>query len=259
MFFSRRFVFWLCVALQGANALNAAAPYEMVYLYYAYKMEYLTFKPPGSKKIAPGCTHRPFTGSAGAPQAIIEQAINNAASVQGVVGICTFNEFMNHIQTSSWQRAMRGKDPTPRFGAANVASIYDPLTRTLDPSADRLAAAVNDPATIGREKLLTRPDRLFSLADLTAMGGQAANGWLVPWAKQVQKVSGVVEGARQEMGKRLRLDPDNQVLKATAAIFETVCKIHLLEIHCVLAPPKLKPVSEVSNEWFISVCLADSH
>lgn len=43
MFSPHRIVFWLSVALQGVNALNAAAPSEMVYIYNAYKMEFLTF------------------------------------------------------------------------------------------------------------------------------------------------------------------------------------------------------------------------
>lgn len=203
MFFPRRIVFWLCVALQGVDALNAAAPYEMVYLYNAYKMEYITVAA-GSRKIAPGCTHTPFTGNAASPLGQINANINAAAITEGVVGICTLYEFMQHVQTNAWRTAMQNKE-VPRGGPANIASINDPLTRTLDPNADRLAVAVNDPATIGDNRLLTRPERLFSDADLIAMGGTAP-GWNVPWAKQLEKVSGIVENSRQEISNRLRLD-----------------------------------------------------
>jgi hypothetical protein len=134
MFSPRRIVFWLSVALQGVNALNAAAPYEMVYLYNAYKMEFLTVAA-GSRKIAPDCTHTPFTGNAASPLGQINTNINAAAITKGVVEICTFYEFMQHVQTNVWRTAMQGKE-VPRGGAANIASINDPLTRTLDPDAD---------------------------------------------------------------------------------------------------------------------------
>jgi hypothetical protein len=161
MFSPHYIVFWLSVALQGVNALNAAAPYEIVYLYNAYKMEFLTFTSPGSRKIAPGCTHVPYTGNPAAHPAIINTNLVASAIAEGVVGICTFNESMRHVQTSGWERAMRNKEASPRFGAANAAILNDPLTRTLDPNADRLAVVVNDPATIGDEELLTPLDRIF--------------------------------------------------------------------------------------------------
>lgn len=203
MFSPRRMVFWLSVALQGVDALNAAAPYEMVYLYNAYKMEYLTV-PAGSRKIAPGCRHTPYTGNPAAPLALIAANTNAASIAQGVVGICTFNEFMQHVQTNAWRAAMRNKE-RPALGPANVATINDPLTRTLDPDADRLATAVNDLATIGQHRLFTVPNLLYSTADLTLMGGIAPR-WNVPWSKQLEKASSVVEAARKEMANRLRLD-----------------------------------------------------
>ena len=177
MFSPCRIVFWLSLALQGVNALNAAAPYEMVYLYNAYKMEFLTVAA-GSRKIAPGCTHVPYTGAPQAPLGLINANIVATAIAEGVEGICTFYEFMDHVATNSWRIVMAGKE-VPRLGPANAASINDPLTRTLNPNADRLSDAANDPARIGGRDLYTLPDRLFSTADLTAMGG-AAPLWRVP-------------------------------------------------------------------------------
>lgn len=60
------------------------------------------------------------------------------------------------------------------------------------------------------------------------MGGNEATGWLVPWPKQVEKISGVVEGARKEMANHLGLDPDNGSLKTQIKIFQRGCLAHLL-------------------------------
>ena len=97
------------MVLQSVNALNVAGPYELVYLYYVYKIEYATV-PAGSRKIAPGCVHRPYTGNAAAPLGVIDAANTAAAVAQGVVGICTFKEFYNRVGTNSWAQAMVNKE-----------------------------------------------------------------------------------------------------------------------------------------------------
>jgi hypothetical protein len=198
MFSPRRIVFWLSVVLQSVNALNAAGPYELVYLYYAYKMEYATVAA-GSRKIAPGCVHTPFAGNAAAPLGVIDAANTAAAVTQGVVGICTFYEFWHQVGTNAWAQAMNGKE-LPRRN--DPLSITNPLTRTLNPDADRFADSVNDPATIGARRLATLPDVLWSPAELALMGG-AGNA---AWATQLQRASTVVEAAREEMANRLLAD-----------------------------------------------------
>ncbi|KAH9218429.1 hypothetical protein DL95DRAFT_405820 [Leptodontidium sp. 2 PMI_412] len=199
-----RIIFWLAVALHEVNALNAAAPYEMTYLYYAYKMEFLT-TPAESRRIARGCTHSPITGNAQNPFVQISTNVEATAVAEGVQGMCTFFEFMRHVQTSGWKDAMAGKDVVR---PNDPASITNPLTRTLNPDADRLAGAVNDITTIETARLLTKQEKIFSENDLASMGGGT-----IAWAKQLETVSVVVEASRKEMAKRLNLDSTNAELK----------------------------------------------
>ncbi|KAG4440016.1 hypothetical protein IFR05_004530 [Cadophora sp. M221] len=195
MFSPARIVFWLAVMLHGVNALNAAAPYEMTYLYYAYKMEFLTV-PAASRRIAPGCYHSPVTGNIRDPR--VQISINNEATAlaEGVVGICTFSEFMDHVETN--------------------ATINNPITRTLNPDADRLATTVNDITSIRNNRLLTLPERIFSEAKLASLGGRT-----VSWAKQLQTISSIVETSREEMAKRLKLNPGDAVVQDAADRFQT--------------------------------------
>lgn len=78
-------ILWFSVCFQVVNALNAAIPYEAVYFYNAYKMEYAaTIGNEGARTIMPGCTHRPVPAPAGSPNGIIEAAFIQSTIDAGV-------------------------------------------------------------------------------------------------------------------------------------------------------------------------------
>jgi hypothetical protein len=182
MFSPRHIVFWLAVALQGVNALNAANPYEMVYMYYAYKMEWASGVAAADRKIAPGCTHKAYTGIPTAPLALIENANLAAMATQGVSGICTFFDFWKYAGTHTWLQMWTGQE------IAKPNPTQPPLTRTIDPDADRIADVMNNPAKIGPKKLLSLPGKMWSAAAIAEMGGgiPAAD---IPWAQVCTKAA----------------------------------------------------------------------
>lgn len=71
------------------HALNAAVPYEILYYYYSYKIEYMLL-PASLRLIGTGCTHSKVNGAAG-------DAVEVAIQVQGLKGICNYDEFVEHV------------------------------------------------------------------------------------------------------------------------------------------------------------------
>ena len=203
---SHRLAFWLSAVLQGVAALNAAQPYEMVYMYTAYKLEFQTVAA-GQRKIAPGCTHRPLPPRVTAgPLYDAEQAFLADAATAGLAGICSFNDFYRWVGTGDWQAALAGKD-TPRPGQTDAQNR---LTRTLYPNADALSDAVNDINTIGARAMKFRPDRLFSQAFVNTLGGVAAD---IPYPTIIKEAGKVVEAARLVLATRIADNPADTALR----------------------------------------------
>ena len=73
---------WLTAVL-GVSALNAAVPFQLLWYYTAYKIEWRSGISP--RNIATGCHHAPSA------------AFDAVASAAGVSGICTFDEFVHHL------------------------------------------------------------------------------------------------------------------------------------------------------------------
>ncbi|KAI9729524.1 MAG: hypothetical protein M1818_008497 [Claussenomyces sp. TS43310] len=102
---------WLTLCLE-TFALNAAAPFELLYFYSAYKIEWTSLDSSG-RTIATGCRHSPNNFPAG------ESAYAAAATAAGVKGICTFDEFVKYVgRTQSFIRY--------RYTAATITP--DPAT-----------------------------------------------------------------------------------------------------------------------------------
>lgn len=77
-------VAWLTAVL-SVFALNDAVPFELLWYYTAYKIEWRSGISP--RNIATGCRHAPSA------------AFDAAASAAGVSGICTFDEFVKHLDS----------------------------------------------------------------------------------------------------------------------------------------------------------------
>ncbi|GLA02022.1 hypothetical protein AnigIFM60653_001316 [Aspergillus niger] len=102
---------WISVLSTHVLADNNAAPYELLYYYYVYKLEWDT----GIKKtIAPGCVTKDKEG-----------------------GMCYFDEFAMYLIELDWQIEYRPKGPvdhtrTPGIGAATKLFINIPTSASYD-------------------------------------------------------------------------------------------------------------------------------
>ncbi|KFY49142.1 hypothetical protein V495_00698 [Pseudogymnoascus sp. VKM F-4514 (FW-929)] len=83
-------VIWVLFLVNEVLALNTAVPYQLLYFYYGYKIEFSSL-PAAERKIAVKCIHRAKPGTA--EGAAVEAAI----AAQGLPGICTFGEFALHV------------------------------------------------------------------------------------------------------------------------------------------------------------------
>lgn len=79
-------VIWVSCLLSRVLALNTAVPYQLLYFYYGYKIEFASL-PAAERMIAPTCRHRAKPGTAEGV------AVEAAIAAQGLPGICTFGEF----------------------------------------------------------------------------------------------------------------------------------------------------------------------
>lgn len=83
-------VIWVSCLLSKVLALNTAVPYQLLYFYYGYKIEFASL-PAAERMISPTCRHRAKPGTA--EGAAVEVAI----AAQGLPGICTFGEFVLNV------------------------------------------------------------------------------------------------------------------------------------------------------------------
>lgn len=79
----------MSVFLNEVHALNAAVPYELLYFYHSYKLEF-TLLPASSRTMGKACKHKAVATTAG-------NAVEAAITSQGLTGICTFDEFVKHV------------------------------------------------------------------------------------------------------------------------------------------------------------------
>ena len=128
MYSLRLIIYWFSLILQEVNALNAVGPYEAVYFYSAYKMEFAT-RPAGSRTIAVGA--RANAMPALAPPHVVELAFIAETVAAGMFGICSFDHFLKWIKTSGRNAFVpdNPRNPYPRS-----------ISVTLNPSADEIAA-----------------------------------------------------------------------------------------------------------------------
>lgn len=102
-------IVWL-VAILGASANNGAAPFELMWYYTAYKVEWKSGLSP--RTLATNGHHAPAA------------AFDTAAAAAGVAGICTFDEFVQHCgQNNEWTGFHSGEplDPNDK----NVKAAFD--------------------------------------------------------------------------------------------------------------------------------------
>jgi hypothetical protein len=167
-----RLVLWLFIALKAAYALSPVSPYDLVYLYSAYKAEWAATLGDDAavavRKIAPGCKAKKFVPNPlnTKPAYLIAQALNSQANEQGIAGICNFREFMDHVGTKVWNKALAGID---------LITDDPQLTRTLDPDPDRIYAAIMNKVAIEKMELSTLAKKLFSDAAFHAIDGNSVD------------------------------------------------------------------------------------
>lgn len=111
---------WLCQSLcVYANGL--VFPYEMLYLYDAYKAEWKAAWAPGStlhQRLAPGCRHGDGLQAAGIDDTSFVAAVA-AAGLEA--GICSWDEFFRYTLNDKYQQ---------KFGLAKFA-VLDPQAADL--------------------------------------------------------------------------------------------------------------------------------
>jgi hypothetical protein len=90
---------WFITILE-VYANNLAAPFELLWYYSAYKIEWKSGTHP--RALATGCKHSPAT------------AFDSAAAAAGLSGICTFDEFVQHVgQNNEWAGFHSGEPLDP--------------------------------------------------------------------------------------------------------------------------------------------------
>lgn len=132
-------IFWLFLLLEDACASDAALPYELLWFYGAYKMEFKT-RPLDTRDMARGCVHVPLKVGAGLAA---EQAFIATTEEQGVEGICAFDEFVRHIggpQFEKWYSSVKGWSltPDPADAAIKAAAVRQANGKALRYDTSRL-------------------------------------------------------------------------------------------------------------------------
>lgn len=171
------YLFWLLVGLPIASALNEAAPYEIVYLYNAYKAEFATQPDPSKRKIATACPHQPEPAPPNTPAGRVEAAFIQSTIDVGVVGICSFKDFVRHIGNTGWRRYR-----SERLDPVNPVSEFN----TLEPDADRIASHLRTQQIVGG-RLLIEPHILIRGFVATA-----------PFSDVVKSAADVIQTARKD-------------------------------------------------------------
>src|SRR6266487_3029394 len=101
-----RLLLGLSVLLSEVWALNDAIPYELLWFYSAYKMDYKTHKA-ADRTIVRNCVHQPpISGAAAIEAAFIQETVD-----AGVQGICHFDEFVKHVggaDFDKWRKSAAG-------------------------------------------------------------------------------------------------------------------------------------------------------
>lgn len=156
-------VLWASVFLSELHAYNAAAPFELLYFYYSYKVEYM-LAPSGSRTIATGCTHTRRGGTAG-------EAVEAAILIQGLDGICTFDEFVHYVLQETER---------PKFTTGGNGFTIDPDSKVtanfnFDPNGHDLVYVIDN--MIPGENVNGRPEGpLAPIIDAVADKVQIARG-----------------------------------------------------------------------------------
>lgn len=173
-----------------ANALNAAIPYEAVYFYNAYKIEYAaSLKSGGPRTIATRCEHSTQQEPKTTPLGMVLANFEKSAADAGVAGICSFDEFLKSgVLDDGWKNF---EPPTPT--EKNPTSI----TITLDPDADAIATEALNPSKLGNRRLGFVAENLLSSAVLETYGKPNGRGKIAyPYPGTISKVSNAVQSAR---------------------------------------------------------------
>lgn len=136
---------WLTAVL-SVFALNDAAPFEILWYYTAYKIEWRSGISP--RNIATGCRHAPSA------------AFDAAASAAGVSGICTFDEFVRHFDSRDVLENFATGQPLDPSDQEVRQSWTDYLDTHGNPrfqgSLSRIIPAT-DPAVTGRPQVGLAP------------------------------------------------------------------------------------------------------
>ncbi|KAK3676824.1 hypothetical protein LTR78_003028 [Recurvomyces mirabilis] len=107
---------WLTAAL-GAFALKEAAPFEVLWYYQAYKIEWKSVDS-SKRQIAGGCTHK--SG--------VDLAFDDAAAAAGVAGICTIDEFTQYLGGKTYKNKFtsgEGLEPNDQKFQAYFMKLQD--------------------------------------------------------------------------------------------------------------------------------------
>ena len=184
----RHAIFWLSVLFNAVTALNVAAPYEVMFFYSAYKMEFATVAK-DSRTLAPGCTHVPKlygdkTGTS--PPAIAETAFVNSAVDAGIAGICSFDEFLKHIGSSGWN----GYKSSYQRGLT--------ISPDVDTVIEYMGDLKNGKGPTGSNRLQFQEGKLLSSATLATIT-PSTNKYgqtVYPYDNVLQKVTDAIQRAR---------------------------------------------------------------
>ncbi|KFX89522.1 hypothetical protein V490_06963 [Pseudogymnoascus sp. VKM F-3557] len=163
-------VIWVLCLVNEVLALNTAVPYQLLYFYYGYKIEFSSL-PAAERKIAVKCTHRAKPGTA--EGAAVEAAI----AAQGLPGICTFGEFALHVLGKKSGKLYTGTGITidPDSSAAkdfptNEANGLRMSTTILPGETQRPLKVIIDAVTkqiqISRSRAAASPDVLSKVTAL---------------------------------------------------------------------------------------------
>lgn len=153
---------WLTAVL-GVFANNQAAPFELLWYYTAYKIEWRSGINP--RNLATGCHHKPSA------------AFDAAASAAGVSGICTFDEFIQHL------------DPKEMFQKFKTGELLDPSDQVVRQKWTAFLIENDNPRWQGNLKDLipeTNP----------AVAGKGPK----PFAPVIGEILGYVQDARDHAG-----------------------------------------------------------
>lgn len=222
------FFLWVSFLLSEVSAVYTAAPYQLLYLYYAYKIEF-TAMPVASRTIAKGCTHERVPGS----------AVEAAIVAQSLEGICTFGEFTRHII---------GEESLPNY--TGTGSTIDPDSSVADDlPQDRTAPQI----TYNSKKILPLYDNkgvpniqlkpvingitdAVQLARNTAAKNSDISAKLAPLLTKAIGYARIVAGFRIEDTVQFKKDSFNKFMKQWVKYLE----------------PKIVVIFDLDGEKFLS-------